>query len=172
MTNVTVFRPRANLIWGTGAIALDALYLVQVVFYPTKNDQTLFGLVLDLVIGILLGVVAYGLWLRPKLVLGDDALTVINPIGTTTIAYRNIRELEPKWALLIHHSGGATRVWVAPTNGRIRWSTDNALRWNFGKLNAARSDQAVGAGTAASDSLGSDSGIAAELIRQKLKRFH
>lgn len=172
MENKTVFRPRANLIWGASAIALDALFLVQVVFYPTKNDQTVGALAGGIVVAVVLALASYAIWLRPKLVLGDDSLTVVNPVGGATIAYRDITELETKWALLIRHSGGATRVWVAPTNGRVRWGTDNALRWNFTKLSAARSDRAVGADTAASDSLNSDSGIAAELIRQRLKRAH
>lgn len=166
MANETVFRPRANLVWGASAIVLDALYLVQVVFYPTKDDQ----IALAIVLGLALGFGAYAIWLRPKLVLGDDGLTVVNPLSTTAIAYSEITDLETKWALLIRHSGGATRVWVAPTNGRTRWAADNLFRWGFNKI--PRSDRAVGAATAASESINSDSGLAAELIRQRLKKIH
>ena len=166
MDNKTVFRPRANLIWGACAIVLDVLFLVQVVFYPTKDDQLWLGVLLCLVFGL----AAYALWLRPKLVLGDDSLIIVNPISTTAIAYRDIVELETKWALLIRHGQQATRVWVAPTNGKQRWVTDTTGRWTFNKL--PRTDVAVGAGAPASASMGSDSGIAAELIKQRLQRLH
>jgi hypothetical protein len=166
MANEIVFRPRANLVWGASAIVLDALYLVQVVFYPTKDDR----IALAVVLGLALALGAYAIWLRPKLVLGDDGLIVVNPLSTKAISYGDITDLETKWALLIRHSGGATRVWVAPTNGRTRWAADNLFRWGFNKI--PRSDRAVGAATAASESINSDSGLAAELIRQRLKKIH
>jgi hypothetical protein len=110
------------------------------------------------------------LWFKPKLILEETTLIVVNPIKTEVIAYKDITSLDTKWALLINHGNKATRVWVAPANGKQRWITDSTQRWKFDRM--PTSQKAHSETTTASQSLSSDSGIAANLIKTRAKHLH
>jgi hypothetical protein len=166
MQNLTVFRPKGNLIWGGVALFFDALFLVQVVFYPAPNSN----IAVDVATAAAFGAAASLLWIRPKLVLREHDLIVVNPVRTVEIAYSDISELETKWALLIHHGSKKTRVWVAPANGKQRWARDSTQRWSIDRL--PTNDRNETEVTSISQSLNSDSGVAAHLIRERLKNRH
>ena len=51
----TVFRPKGNLVWASMAFALDALFIIQTIFYPGESGVR----VLDLLIAAALAAVAY-----------------------------------------------------------------------------------------------------------------
>jgi hypothetical protein len=166
MQNSTVFRPKGNLIWGGVALFFDALFLTQAIFYPAPNSNV--GI--DAATAAAIGATAALLWIRPKLVLREHDLVVVNPFNSQVIAYSDINELETKWALLIHHEGTKTRVWVAPANGKQRWVRDSTMRWGFDRLpTSAAKEHEV---TSISQSLNSDSGVAAHLIRERLNNRH
>ncbi|MEY4367882.1 MAG: hypothetical protein RLZ28_1297 [Actinomycetota bacterium] len=160
------YRPKGNLVWAATALILDALFLTQAVFYPLRGDN----LIINLVVAAAIALAAYALWVRPKLVLREADLVVVNPLKAEVIAYSAIEELETKWALLILHDGKATRVWVAPTNGKYRWIADSNQRLFFNRM--PRSDRAVGEITPISESHSSDSGVAASLIRERIEGRH
>jgi hypothetical protein len=166
MQNSTIYRPKGNLIWGGVALFFDALFLIQSVFYPAANSNV----AVDAAAAAAVGATATLLWIRPKLVLRDQDLVVVNPLKSVVISYNDIIELETKWALLIHHGSSKTRVWVAPANGKQRWARDSTLRWGFDRLptNSANETEV----TSISQSLNSDSGIAAHLIRARLEKRH
>lgn len=166
MQNVNVYRPKGNLVWGYVAIGFDALYLSQSVLYPTKSSV----LALDIAAAGAIAAAATLLWIRPKLVLRDNDLVVVNPVKTETISYRDITELETKWSLLIVHGSKKTRVWVAPANGKQRWIADSTFRWRSDRVptSAERTNET----TSISSSLNSDSGVAAHLIRERVKHLH
>jgi hypothetical protein len=166
MNSENVFRPKGNFAWAIVALILDALFLAQVIFYPAEGAIN----TIEFAIGAAIAVAAYLMWVRPKLVLNKDHLIVVNPISSTKIAYKDIDELETKWALLINHGGNQTRVWVAPANGKQRWIAESARVWKFTRIPS--SERVTDEYTTASDSLGSDSGIAAALIRERLRDLH
>jgi len=162
-----VFRPKGNLAWAIVALVLDALYLIQSVFYNSGASNVLF----DLIFGITAGSLVYVLWVRPKLVLKDTYLRVVNPLSSKKISYENISSLETKWGLLIRHSDLSTRVWVAPANGKFRWATNTKIGWNSQALGLTKGI-ATTETQSSSQSLDSDSGIAARLIRDRAKHLH
>ncbi|MEN9713656.1 MAG: hypothetical protein RLZZ164_320 [Actinomycetota bacterium] len=165
MTNVTIFRPKGNYIWAAAALLLDVLFVVQVLFYPADQN-----LLISLGVALAAAAGAYLLWLRPKLELGDTSLRVVNPTHTTVIAYGDIVELQTKWSLLIIHSGGSTRVWVAPASGRMRWvggRIDNVARATYNLPTVNESGDAI----PVSESVSSDSGLAALLIRRRIDQL-
>ena len=166
MNGNEVFRPRANLFWGYSALVLDALFLVQAFAFPAKTENLLF----DIFIALLVAAAAILMWIRPKLLLGESQLVVVNPVKRVVIDYKDITELETKWALLIKHQGKSTRVWVAPSNGKQRWVTDSTNRWRFGKL--PQTSGTIGEAVPISSSNLSDSGAAATLIRQRMQSKH
>jgi hypothetical protein len=161
-----VFRPKGNFAWAIVAIVLDALFMAQVILYPVENAVKW----LEYSLGAAVAIGAILLWIRPKLVLKDDHLIVVNPITQVTIAYKDIDDLETKWSLLINHKGKQTRVWIAPANGKQRWISESARIWKFNRI--PTSERVTDEYTTVSDSLGSDSGIAAALIRERLRNLH
>ena len=166
MNKTVTYRPKGNLIWGSVALLLDAFYLIQALFYPVKGEN----LLADLAVVAAIAVLIIGIWVRPKLVLHAEHLEVTNPIKTTRIEYTNILELDTKWTLQIHHVGGRTRVWVAPASGKYRWIAESNRRNLFGKVPI--SEGAVVEVTSMSQSLNSDSGLAAHLIRERIEGLH
>lgn len=166
MSSEVIFRPKSNLFWGIGALALDLLFLAQAFFYPAAGEN----LIADLLVAVLVATASYLIWIRPKLVLQEKSLLVVNPLRRAEIDYQDITELETKWALLIRHGGGRTRVWVASTNGKQRWISDSTNRWRFAKL--SKPETFTGDIASISDSSLSDSGAAATLIRQRIRELH
>ena len=163
MTNVEVFRPKSNYGFAAAALVLDGLFVVQGVAYPDGTP-----LVVTLAIALAVAAAATLLWLRPKLVLGDTELKVVNPLSSRKIAYADIVELKTKWSLLIVHNAGSTRVWVAPTSGRVRWASSTGGNWKNRVGGAAVNDAVYSDMAPASDSVQSDSGLAALLIRRRM----
>ena len=166
MSDRVVFRPRSNLVWGGAAIALDAMFLAQAIYYPSAGEN----LVLDYVTALALALAGYLLWLRPKVIFEADHLTVINPLGSRKIAYSEIATLDTKWSLTIQHGTQNTRVWVAPTGGKFRWMSDATLRWNNSKL--PKTEARLGEFVPASETVNSDSGLLAHLIRARIDSKH
>jgi hypothetical protein len=166
MNKAFVFRPKGNFAWAIVAVILDALFMAQVILYPV-DDAVKW---VEYSLGAAIAIGATLLWIRPKLVLKDDHLVVVNPLSQVSIAYKDIDELETKWTLRINHGGKQTRVWVAPANGKQRWISESARIWKFNRIPS--SERVTDEYTSMSDSLGSDSGIAAALIRERLRDLH
>ena len=162
----TVFRPKGNLAWAVLAFLLDALFVTQSIFYPRSGG----GIALDLLVAVVVAALAYLLWVRPKLVLRETDLVVVNPFKAHTINYRDISDLKTKWSLTIEHSGGRVDVWVAPTNGKGRWIAESTFRWRNTRV--PLSEGKTIEFTSMSQSNRSDSGIAAALIRERLNSLH
>lgn len=132
----------------------------------TSGFQTFFELIGCLALAGL----TYLLWIKPKLVLRDNFIEVVNPLRTETIPYNEIVELDTKWALTIIHQRGKTRVWVAPASGKRKWIADRTFRW-YGSTVPLSDARHTGAENM-SASLDSLSGQAAYMIRERMKRIH
>jgi hypothetical protein len=110
------------------------------------------------------------MWIRPKLLLHSDCLVVVNPLETVKIAYADIRDFKTQWILTIVHSGGQTKVWVAPATGKRRWIADKKFGWFSSNMPlSSRGDIGM---ESMSQSLESTSGQAAYAIRERIKRAH
>jgi hypothetical protein len=165
MMNET-FRPRSNFAWAGTTFVLIALFGINSLWVNESTSQTVF----ELAICLLLTALVYAFWVRPKLVLGDDVIQIVNPLRTETIAYRDILELDTKWTLAIIHTRGKSRVWVAPATGKQRWIADKKFGWIGGSV--PLSDSKSTGMESMSSSLNSVSGQAAYMIRERLKRLH
>lgn len=163
MNNTQVFRPKSNLVWAGLAFILDALFVFQSFAYPTTGN-----LIVDLLVAALIAALAYLLWIKPKLILRELDLVVVNPIKTTVVAYAAITDLKTKWTLTIEHGDSKVEVWVAPANGKSRWIADSTFRWRNNRV--PLSDSKTIEHTSMSQSTKSDSGLAASLIRERMNR--
>jgi hypothetical protein len=160
------FRPRSNYIWAGSSLFLLILFGINSILVIDSAMQRAF----EVTICVGLGAVAYLIWIRPKFILRDEAIEVINPIGTELIPYTDVIELQTKWVLTIVHSRGITKVWVAPATGKGRWIADKKFGW-FGS-NLPYSAQRESGMESMSESLDSVSGQAAYMIRERIKRAH
>ena len=145
---------------------LLSLFAVNSVMVLGITAQSFF----ELAICAVLASATYFVWIKPKMVLRDDVIEVVNPFSTELIAYGDVLDLETKWALSIIHRGGTTRVWVAPATGKRRWIADKTFG-TYGR-GVPLSDSGETGTEAMSASLESLSGQAAYLIRERTKRLH
>lgn len=152
--------------WAGVALLLLVLFAVNSILVLTDMLQTVF----ELIFCGILGVTAYAVWIRPKLVLRDDAIEVVNPLSTKVIPYNEVLDLETKWALTIVHKDGKTTVWVAPASGKRRWIAEKSFGWYGSGVPFSESRDAGSESMSAS--LSSLSGQAAYRIREKMKRIH
>lgn len=160
------FRPRSNFVWAGVSLVLILLFAANSYLVSTSALQMTFEIILCLI----LAGVAYALWIKPKLVLKEDVIQVVNPLGTEVIPYSEVLDLETKWALNIVHSRGKTRVWVAPASGKRRWIAATTFGW-YG-VNIPLSEAKHHGSQTMSASLDSFSGQAAYLISERIKRLH
>jgi hypothetical protein len=160
------FRPRSNFAWAASAYVLIILFGANSILVGTNTMQT----IIELGVCAVLSVIVYAFWIKPKLVIGAEFVEVVNPLRTQVIRYSDIIDLETKWSLLIIHSNGKTRVWVAPASGKQRWIADKKFGWYGSGLSANESKH--GGEETMSSSLNSISGQAAYMIRERIKRSH
>jgi hypothetical protein len=160
------FRPRSNFVWAGTAYLLIVLFAVNTLWVISDN----FQIVRDLVVCVILSVIVYIFWIKPKLVLRDDVIEVVNPFRTVLIAYSDVLDLETKWSLAIVHARGRTRVWVAPVSGKQRWIAEKKFGWiSRNAPTAGFQSEGMESMSASLDSL---SGQAAYMIRERIKRSH
>lgn len=160
------FRPRSNFAWAATTYVLIALFAVNTIWVVEDNLQ----IIRDLVFCVILSALVYFFWLKPKLVLRADVIEVVNPFRTELIAYNDVLELETKWSLTIIHTGGKSKVWVAPASGKQRWVAEKKFGWIGGHSTTSGSkSEGMESMSASLDSL---SGQAAYMIRERMKRSH
>ncbi len=160
------FRPKSNFVWAGTSISLIFLFTINSLVVIENRIQVIF----EITFGLFLGVITYLVWVRPKLILHEKTLEVVNPLRSEVIHYKDIIEFETKWALRIIHSKGVTRVWVAPATGKRKWIADKRFGWYGSSVPLSNSDGIEYESMSAS--LDSSSGQAAYMIRERIKRQH
>ena len=76
------------------------------------------------------GATLYGLLVRPRLRLTDDALIVVNPLRTTVIPWGSLRGARGGMVLVFSTENGPVRSWVT-AGGSQSWSTGRAIRADY-----------------------------------------
>lgn len=160
------FRPRSNFLWAGVSLVLIFLFAVNSAVVATSTEQKVF----EFVICLILAVTAYLIWVRPKMVLQESHIEVVNPLNTVLIPYTDVIELNTKWTLAITHSRGTTKVWVAPAGGKQRWIADKKFGWLSSDIPLSQSRGIEM--ESMSSSLYSFSGQAAYMIQERIKRTH
>jgi hypothetical protein len=160
------FRPRSNFVWAGTAYLLILLFAVNSLWVIDDNLQ----IVRELVLCFILSVIVYIFWIKPKLVLRNDVIQIVNPFRTELIAYSDVLDLETKWSLAIVHTRGTSRVWVAPASGKQRWIAEKKFGWI--SRNTPTSGSTSDGMETMSAGLDSLSGQAAYMIRERIKRSH
>jgi hypothetical protein len=132
------------------------LFCVQVVFYSEKIQWS------ALLFAASAASLIWSILVRPKLLVYDEGLTVINPFSTSVIPFAEIETIDTRWALTFTTKGKQIRVWVAPAPGRYHAKSVRASELTGLELS---SPEIIGPG----DSPRSHSGAAAQIVKFRIK---
>lgn len=157
-----VFRPRSAR---TLAGVLMAASLAGAVAVLATGGWRSWSAVLPLV---LVGYAAWLLFWFPKVVVGDDAVTLVNPLQTLAVPWASIILVDTKYALTLVTPSGRHTAWAAPAPGATA-----SLRE---MKRTAKAEKRDSSGTRyksirPGDQHSSDSGVVAAVVRQRLERL-
>ena len=158
MTNLSSFRPTSALVMAGSVFLLDLLFLVQVIFYGDGQWFTQLTLMLASL------AIVWVLFVRPKVQIFDEGITVVNPFITATIGWAEVDEVETRFALTIHSGDAKVVAFAAPAPGRYQARTIHKSEFR-----GVASDKDFG--MRPGDSPRTHSGAAAHLARTKLEQF-
>lgn len=153
------FRPRNALILAIVAIILCAVGVVASVL----GGVHWFGVLLWLTAGLL----AYILWVHPRVAVTDDAVTFVNPFSDITIPWDAIINVETKYSVTVNTPGKKYAAWAAPAPGATS-SLRESRRTEREYQRADGRDKAKFTTMRAGDHFTTDSGIVAKQIRDRL----
>lgn len=117
MTNLNTFRPRSALVLAILALAINVLFAVQVVFFGDGTWLAQAGVMATT------ATLAWLLFIKPKVLIFDEGLTVINPFITATFGWAEVDEIETRFGLTIYSGEAKVVAWAAPAPGRYRRRT-------------------------------------------------
>lgn len=109
---------------------------------------------------ILAGFAAWALFWRPRVIVGNDAVTVVNVGRTWQIPFPRLREVSVRYSLTLETDEGRVDCWAASAPGRhhaVRLRREDFLRPSNEKARHARPGEA----------LSTESGAAAFVISQR-----
>ncbi|MGP9536574.1 hypothetical protein ACT3SP_01085 [Brachybacterium sp. AOP43-C2-M15] len=104
---------RAPVVAALALAAAVLAALLMVIQIPLERVPALLGL------PAVLAAVAWVCYLRPRVVLAPEALTIVGIARTTTIPFSRIDRLDVRLGLTVHaEDGRAHGVWALPSAGR------------------------------------------------------
>jgi hypothetical protein len=114
MTNPYVFRSRSSYVW----FSITSVLLIFMVVEALFVDKTTATRVSSLAIAVVVGLGSFLLFLRPKVVVFDEGITIVNPITTVTIGWSEVDAIETKYTMSIQRDKEVIHAWAAPAPGR------------------------------------------------------
>ncbi|MCX6437550.1 MAG: hypothetical protein NTZ06_02715 [Actinobacteria bacterium] len=159
MSNSESFRPTSGVISAYIAYTLIAIMVIQSVLIGTLHQ----GLT-AISWGVLVGMGIYLVMHRPKIILFDEGITIVNPLHTFTIGWNKVENLGAKYTLAITVDNRTINAWAAPASGRY---SSRALHASDVKGLGIEHNGSV----AAAHSPRSDSGAAIYRARMRYENF-
>lgn len=153
------FRPRNARILAIIAIILCAIGVVASVV----GGVSWFGVLLWATVGYC----AYLLWVRPKVVIDDDAVAFVNPFTDVSIPWEAIINVETKYSLTVQTPARKYGAWAAPAPGATS-SLRESRRTEREYERADGKDKSKFSSMRAGDQQSTDSGAVAKQIRDRL----
>jgi hypothetical protein len=72
----------------------------------------------SLAFAIVVGLGSWLLFLRPKVVVFDEGITIVNPMTTITIGWAEVDAIETKYTMSVQRDDHVIHAWAAPAPGR------------------------------------------------------
>lgn len=113
-TNPYIFRSRSSYVWFGVAAFLVALMVIEALVFQDEWSIRVSSLAFATV--ICLG--SYLIFLRPKVVVFDEGITIVNPITTVTVGWAEVDAIETKFTMNIERDRKVIHAWAAPAPGR------------------------------------------------------
>lgn len=91
----------------------------------------------DILFGIgamaLIGFLGYWLFWLPEVLIDDFGLTLVNPVRTVQIPWRELGDVSTRYSLTVQAAGRKFGAWAAPASGMVREGT---ARGNYAQIAA------------------------------------
>jgi hypothetical protein len=152
------FRTRSSAWWTGASWVVLAGYVVAVVV-----DSGVAAAARTLPAVLLLGLLAWLVFWRPRVDLDDEGVTVVNPVRTTVVPWPALVDVRTQYALTLVTPSGQVRAFAAPGPGRHQVLTAGREEVTAQPRMAFDSRGAVAMG----DLAGSPSGRVALAIRRR-----
>jgi hypothetical protein len=110
---------------------------------------------------LLVGVLAWALYLRPELVIEEHGVTVVNVFRTYFVPWPAIQHIETRFAVMLHTTDGKVSVWASPAPGRH--GATRVTRSDFTGISGSAYGKA--GSLRPGDALSTESGAAAHILR-------
>lgn len=114
MSDPYVFRARSSYVWYSITAVLLVFMVIEAVVVPKSWSTRISSLALAIVVGY----GSYLLFLRPKIVVFDEGITIVNPITTATVGWAEVDAIETKYTMSIQRGDEVIHAWAAPAPGR------------------------------------------------------
>jgi hypothetical protein len=121
VTNLITFRPRSAIVLASLALVINILFVFQVIFYGDGTWLAQAGVIATT------ATLAWLLFLKPKVLVFDEGINIVNPFITATIGWAEVDEIETRYGLTIYSGEAKIVAWAAPAPGRYRRRTVHAV---------------------------------------------
>lgn len=159
MGNPETFRPTSGYVWA-GIVGVIAVFMTA----QTAAEGDGSGALLTGAWGVAVSFGAYLLFVRPKVVVFDEGITIVNPLVTETFGWQEVEAVEARYTMYVEAQGRIVHAWAAPAPGRYHSRTvhrEDIRGTQLGRTPLMR----------AGESPRTHSGVATHLARQRQTAF-
>ncbi|GAA4670813.1 PH domain-containing protein [Frondihabitans cladoniiphilus] len=151
------FHSRFNRVLAVVVWVLIAFVVVSTIVGDAANTLQ------ALLPGLCIAVVAWIVLWRPHLVVAEDGVTLVNVLRRQTVPWAALINVDTKFALTLFTPGAKYVAWAAPAPGR----TGAAVAKRQSRSGNVAPRGAVGGQARPSDLLSTESGAAADMVRER-----
>jgi hypothetical protein len=159
MTNPEIFRPWSGYLMAGVVFLMSAILSIQI---ATQGD--LHGTLTAIAWGTAACCLAYLIFIRPKVTLFDEGLTITNPFIEITLGWQAVEEIEARYCMSVSVGERQIYAWAAPAPGRYHARTVHESEIKGLKVGASN---VIRPG----ESPRTHSGIATHLAKLRLEKF-
>ena len=118
MHNAAVFRPWSGYVFAGIVFLMSGTLIIQLIF-----EKDLHGTLTGIAWGSAISWLAYLLFIRPKVTLFDEGITITNPFVEITVGWQAVEDIESRYCMSIVVGERHIYAWAAPAPGRYHART-------------------------------------------------
>lgn len=159
MTNVEIFRPTSNIVMALVTFVMSALMAITMIWQGGQRDA-----LIAVAWAATASSIAYLVFWRPKVILFDEGITIVNPFLTITAGWDLVDAIDAKYTMSLLIADKTIYAWAAPAPSRYHSRSIHETELRGMRFN----DQSM---IRPGESPRSHSGAATYLARTKLENF-
>jgi hypothetical protein len=153
------FRSKSSVISAWIAYIFNAAIIIQ-----TFATSSIFISFVTLMVCGAIGTAFYLVLHRPYVLIGDESITIVNPLHHYTFSWSDVESIDSKYTMSVTVAGRVIHAWAAPAPSRY-----SARKVHPSEVKGFNIE--IAGSIAHGDSPRSDSGVASYLARQKWNAF-